>query len=60
MSTAVATPGTNGRSINYLNVTYGLRSWLLTLDHKRIGILYLVGVTVFFMLGGIFASMIRL
>ena len=53
-------PGTNGRSENYLNASYGIRSWLLTLDHKRIGVLYLIGITVFFVLGGIFASLIRL
>jgi cytochrome c oxidase subunit 1 len=45
---------------NYLNAKLGLKSWLLTLDHKRIAILYLLGVTFFFTLGGIFAMMIRL
>ena len=46
--------------MNYLNVSYGIKSWLLTLDHKRIGILYLVMTTVFFMVGGVFATLIRL
>jgi cytochrome c oxidase subunit I len=45
---------------NYLNQTEGIKSWLLTHDHKRIGILYLVAVPLFFALGGIFAVMIRL
>jgi cytochrome c oxidase subunit 1 len=45
---------------NYLNQTEGIKSWLLTHDHKRICILYLVAVTLFFALGGIFAVMIRL
>src|ERR1700684_2046250 len=45
---------------NYLNATQGLKSWLLTHDHKRIAILYLLGVTFFFALGGIFAVLIRL
>ncbi len=45
---------------NYLNETYGLKSWLLTLDHKRIGILYLLTLSAFFVVGGIFASLIRL
>jgi cytochrome c oxidase subunit I len=45
---------------NYLNAAYGLRSWLLTKDHKRIAILYLISVTVFFFLGGLFALLIRL
>src|SRR5207253_10752793 len=37
---------------HYLNDGYGIRSWLLTRDHKRIALLYLAGVTVFFFLGG--------
>src|SRR5258708_15884996 len=45
---------------HYLNATYGIRSWLFTTDHKRIGLLYLASVTFFFMLGGIFAFIIRL
>jgi cytochrome c oxidase subunit 1 len=45
---------------NYLNVDYGVRSWLLTTDHKRIGLLYLASITVMFLLGGIFALLIRL
>src|SRR5205085_6086857 len=45
---------------HYLNASYGLKSWLLTKDHKRIGLLYLITVTIFFMIGGAFATMIRL
>src|SRR5437762_9928044 len=45
---------------HYLNDNYGIRSWLLTKDHKRIAILYLLSVTFFFFLGGVFAAMIRL
>jgi cytochrome c oxidase subunit I len=45
---------------NYLNVAYGVKSWLLTTDHKRIALLYLITVTLFFFLGGAFAVMIRL
>jgi cytochrome c oxidase subunit 1 len=52
-------PGTPERP-NYLNAAYGLRSWLLTLDHKRIAILYLISVSVFFGLGSMFAMMVRL
>ena len=36
------------------------RSWLLTKDHKRIALLYLFTVTLFFFLGGAFATMIRI
>jgi len=46
--------------VNYLNARYGLKSWLLTRDHKRIALLYLASVTLFFLLGGIFAVLIRL
>src|ERR1700674_2173524 len=45
---------------DYLNATYGLRSWLLTTDHKRIALLYLGSVTFFFFIGGLFATMIRI
>ncbi|MCZ2075446.1 MAG: cytochrome c oxidase subunit I [Bryobacterales bacterium] len=45
---------------NYLNASYGVKSWLLTTDHKRIALLYLVTITILFFLGGAFAVMIRL
>src|SRR5215469_9980752 len=45
---------------HYLNASHGLKSWLLTKDHKRIALLYLFTVTVFFFIGGAFATMIRL
>jgi cytochrome c oxidase subunit 1 len=45
---------------HYLNAAYGWRSWLLTTDHKRIGLLYLSSVSLAFLVGGIFALMIRL
>ncbi len=45
---------------NFLTYPRGLKSWLFTLDHKRIGVLYLVGVTASFLLGGIFAILIRI
>lgn len=50
---------TADRSKNYLNEKSGLKSWLTTLDHKRIGIMYMISVMVFFLLGGIFAMLIR-
>jgi cytochrome c oxidase subunit I len=45
---------------HYLNDGYGIRSWLLTRDHKRIALLYLAAVTFFFFVGGAMAVMIRL
>ena len=46
--------------VHYLNVKYGVKSWLLTTDHKRIALLYLVSITFFFMVGGISAVLMRL
>jgi cytochrome c oxidase subunit I len=48
-----------GRS-NYLNAATTVKSWLLTVDHKRIGLLYLFAISFFFALGGIYAALIRL
>jgi cytochrome c oxidase subunit 1 len=45
---------------NYLNSNYGIKSWLLTTDHKRIALLYLVSITAMFWIGGFFAMLIRL
>jgi cytochrome c oxidase subunit 1 len=45
---------------HYLNIDYSAKSWLLTTDHKRIGLLYLVSISFFFVLGGIYAMLIRL
>jgi cytochrome c oxidase subunit 1 len=45
---------------NYLNDGKTFKSWALTVDHKRIGIMYLVGTMIAFLLGGIFALLVRL
>ena len=45
---------------NYLNETKGIWSWMSTVDHKRIGIMYLCAVCFAFFLGGIFALLVRL
>src|SRR6187401_1921684 len=45
---------------NYLNATHGAASWFFTRDHKRIALLYLFSVSAFFLMGGIFATLIRL
>ena len=46
--------------LNYLNNGTTLKSWLLTKDHKRIAIMYLISVSMFFMMGGLYAATIRL
>ncbi len=48
------------KELNYLNHAYTVKSWLLTQDHKRIALLYLATVTLFFFGGGFFAVLIRL
>src|ERR1700757_1001302 len=57
MATAVLQ---SGERETYLNKEYGIKSWLLTVDHKRIALLYLVSITFFFFIGGFFALLIRL
>jgi len=44
---------------NYLNINYSLKSWLLTTDHKRIAVLYMISITLFFFIGGIAAVLFR-
>src|SRR5258708_2043570 len=59
MSMEIAIPQPVERE-NYLNKKYGVWSWLLTTDHKRIALLYLISITFFFFIGGFFALLIRL
>ena len=44
---------------HYLNHSSGFLSWAMTLDHKRIGLMYLAGILFAFFLGGVFALAIR-
>ena len=62
MSTIVSLPGPGGQipKRNYLTNENGLLSWLLTGDHKRIAMLYLISITFFFFIGGALAGLIRL
>src|SRR5215471_1864213 len=53
-------PEDAARRAHYLNAHYGIRSWLLTTDHKRIALLYLMSITAMFFVGGFFAVLIRL
>jgi cytochrome c oxidase subunit 1 len=45
--------------VSYLRAGHSLKSWLLTTDHKRIAILYFIGVTFFFFVGGVAAVLMR-
>ncbi|HYX20287.1 MAG TPA: cbb3-type cytochrome c oxidase subunit I, partial [Thermoanaerobaculia bacterium] len=60
MSTSEPVPAVRPGRLDYLNASYGVRSWLLTSDHKRIAILYLITVTFFFAIGGVAAALVRL
>ncbi|HQZ83815.1 MAG TPA: cbb3-type cytochrome c oxidase subunit I, partial [Pyrinomonadaceae bacterium] len=57
---AIETGSYGTAKLNYLNNGSTLRSWLLTKDHKRIAIMYLISVSVFFLMGGLYAATIRL
>ncbi|MCE9558157.1 MAG: cbb3-type cytochrome c oxidase subunit I [Armatimonadetes bacterium] len=52
-------PDPNTPRVNYLNVSHTLSSWLLTKDHKRIAMLYLFSISIFFAVGGAAAGMVR-
>src|SRR5689334_10941276 len=44
---------------SYLDAPYGLSAWLLTRDHKRIAVLYMISIAIMFTLGAIFAAGVR-
>ena len=60
MATIHTTPQTTAEPVNYLNVEHGWKSWLLTTDHKRIALLYLFSITFMFIVGGAFATLVRI
>ncbi len=45
---------------NYLSAGDTVKSWLLTTDHKRIGILYLLTILFFFFIAAIAAALMRI
>jgi len=57
---ALPEPYEPGPPEDYLNASYGVKSWLLTTDHKRIALLYLGSITGMFFVGGAFAVLMRL
>ena len=66
MSTAEATLPTSGDAhgsapgTNFFQASSGLKNWFVTLDHKRIGLMYLISVIAAFLLGGLFALLVRI
>ena len=57
--TATSAPVVQPEEKNYLNVTTTFKSWALTHDHKRIGVMYLVTIAIFFAVGSALAGLIR-
>ncbi len=53
-------PATLDRPEDYLHETHTLRSWFFSVDHKRIGLLYLASITAFFVIGAVAAGLVRL
>jgi cytochrome c oxidase subunit I len=51
----IVTPAGN----SYIDGDNRLRSWFFSLDHKRIGILYLISITIFFFIGSLAAFVFR-
>lgn len=49
----------HGMSTNYLTAKKGFLSWLFTVDHKRIGVMYFVSIALFFLVAGLFALLLR-
>lgn len=50
----------SAKGLNFFEAAKGLKSWFITLDHKRIGIMYLIAVCIAFAVGGLFALALRL
>ena len=57
---AHGTPEIAAEEVNYLNVAHGWKSWVFTMDHKRIAVLYLISITLMFAVGGLFAVLFRI
>jgi len=53
-------PPVESKPVHYLNNNYSIWSWMFTIDHKRIAIMYLATITIFFLLGGVFAMLFRI
>jgi cytochrome c oxidase subunit 1 len=65
MSTVVTNPSglpgdAEAAPLNYLNWKTTVASWFFTVDHKRIGLMYLISITTFFAVGGLLALLFRL
>jgi cytochrome c oxidase subunit 1 len=55
----VLPPAAEAKRGNYLNFDYSFFGWLFTVDHKRIGMMYLIGVSLYFVAGAIAVGLVR-
>ncbi|WP_437711946.1 cytochrome c oxidase subunit I [Sorangium sp. So ce448] len=56
----VNTAPAGGHGTDYIRAQSGIMSWLTTVDHKRIGLMYLISTFIAFAMGGLFALILRL
>jgi len=56
---AVGAYGHHGEEANYLQAKPGIMAWLVTVDHKRIGVMYLIAILGFFLVAGLLAIAVR-
>ncbi|WP_437982152.1 cytochrome c oxidase subunit I [Sorangium sp. So ce117] len=56
----VNTAPAGGHGTDYIRAQSGIMSWLTTVDHKRIGLMYLISTFIAFAMGGVFALVLRL
>ncbi|CAN97762.1 MULTISPECIES: cytochrome c oxidase subunit I [Sorangium] len=56
----VNTAPAGGHGADYIRAQSGIMSWLTTVDHKRIGLMYLISTFIAFGMGGLFALILRL
>ena len=59
-SPAIGADAHDSHGESYLTAQKGIMSWLTTIDHKRIGLMYLGTILTFFMIGGLLALTVRL
>ncbi len=52
--------GAPHEEVDYIRAKKGIKSWLFTVDHKRIGLMYLAAVSLFFLFAGVLAIIVRL
>src|SRR5665213_3949478 len=53
-------PPSEAEKLNYLTAEHGIKGWLLTTDHKRIGLLYLYTILIFFTIAAFAAALMRI